>query len=80
MILSETKGTNQMNEVERLKSDLYDLLVKYNATISFECSACSDLHGVHDERIVVSVRSAHNRYEEQEAFSVDGYSLDKSDF
>lgn len=38
------------NFVDELKA----LLEKYDATIDWTCSACSDLHGVYDERMTVS--------------------------
>lgn len=55
------------------KQELKELLKKYNATIGFECADCSDLHGVYDERIVVSVK-------EKEILSVDGYYIDQHNF
>ncbi len=29
-----------------LKEELKELLVKYGATVQFDCADCSDLHGV----------------------------------
>jgi hypothetical protein len=56
------------------KKELKDLLEKYNASIGFECADCSDLHGVYEERIVVSVSDGRK---ETEILSVDGYYIDK---
>ena len=55
------------------KLELKELLEKYNATIGFECADCSDLHGVYEERIVVSVK-------EKEILSVDVYYIDQHNF
>lgn len=56
------------------KKELKELLEKYNATIGFECADCSDLHGVYEERIVVSVSDGRK---EKEILSVNGYYIDK---
>ena len=56
------------------KKELKELLEKYNATIGFECADCSDLHGVYEERIVVTVS---NGRKEKEILSVNGYYIDK---
>ena len=55
------------------KLELKELLEKYNATNGFECADCSDLHGVYEERIVVSIK-------EKEVLSVDGYYIDQHNF
>ena len=56
------------------KLELKELLEKYNASIGFECADCSDLHGVYEERIVVTVSDGRK---EKEILSVDGYYIDK---
>ena len=56
------------------EKELKELLEKYNATIGFECADCSDLHGVYEERIVVTVSDGRK---EKEILSVNGYYIDK---
>lgn len=56
------------------KKELKELLEKYNATIGFECADCSDLHGVYEERIVMTVSDGQ---EKKKRYCVDGYYIDK---
>ena len=39
--------------ISEFKKELKTLLEKYNASLSFACSSCSDLSGVHEEGIEV---------------------------
>ena len=48
------------------KKELKKLLIKYRATISFDCSECSDLHGISGERIIAELG-------EKEIHLSDGY-------
>lgn len=57
------------------KKELKELLEKYNAAIGFECADCSDLQGVYDERIVVTVIDGKK---EKEIMSINGYYIDKN--
>lgn len=41
---------------EQIKEEFKALLDKYNLSIGFECSDCSDLMGVYDPQIVISKR------------------------
>ena len=40
-----------MDKKEKFKNDLKALLQKYDASIGFNCSACSDRYGIHDAKI-----------------------------
>jgi Uri superfamily endonuclease len=44
-----------MDKKDLFLQDLSDLLMRYNASIEFGCSDCSDTHGLYDERIEVWV-------------------------
>lgn len=48
-----------MSEAKEFKRELKELLIKYKATIDFECSPGSDLHGVYDEKIAVCFWGEH---------------------
>lgn len=41
--------------IKDFRADLKALLIKYDATIAFDCDECSDMHGVTGERIIASV-------------------------
>jgi len=44
------------NNVENFKTELYELLKKYNAILHFDCDECSDLHGVYGEKMTVEIK------------------------
>jgi hypothetical protein len=59
-------------KLQQFKNDLKKLLTRYNADISFDCSECSDLHGVNDEKIVANVNG-------KNITLAVGYSVDQTD-
>lgn len=42
------------NKAKEFADKLQALLQEYNASIDWTCSDCSDLHGVYDEKMVIS--------------------------
>ena len=44
----------KVNKKEFLK-ELHSLLEKYNASIEWKCSDCSDLHGVYDNHLEINL-------------------------
>lgn len=58
-------------KIEFLK-ELKDLLVKYNATLGFDCDDFSDLYGIYDEKIIA-------RIDGKEIVLANGYEADASD-
>ena len=44
-----------MNKIEQFKIELKALLKKYDASIFFDCSPCSDTYGLYDEKIVIHI-------------------------
>lgn len=56
-----------------LRSELKELLKKYQATIMFECGECSDMHGIYDERIEVIDKN------NKVIITASGFSMDASD-
>lgn len=48
------------NKLESLKSELSDLLKKYNVEIRFVCNDYSDTSGLCNDRIVVSDKTSNN--------------------
>ena len=63
--------------MNNFKKELYDLLNKYNASITFECDDCSDTHGIYHPRIVIDQQIENDVY--VTLIECYGYSLDKSD-
>ena len=63
--------------MNNFKKELYDLLNKYNASITFECDDCSDTYGIYHPRIVIDQQIKKGVY--VTLIECDGYSLDKSD-
>ena len=59
------------------KKELYKLLSKYDASISFECDDCSDTYGIYYPKIVIYQQIKNSEY--ITLIECDGYSLDKSD-
>lgn len=60
--------------IKQFKSELRQLLEKYNASIHFTCSDSSDTHGLHNDHIVI----VDNKNEEF-IVEADGWWLKPSD-
>ena len=58
-------------KIEFLK-ELKDLLIKYNATIEFDCGDFSDLDGLYDEKIIA-------RIDNEKIQLANGYEADADD-
>lgn len=58
-------------KIEFLK-ELKDLLIKFNATLEFDCSDFSDLYGVYDEKIIA-------RIDNEKILLGNGYEVDAND-
>ena len=63
--------------MNNFKKELYDLLNKYNASITFECDDCSDTYGIYHPKIVIDQQIEKGVY--VTLIECYGYSLDKSD-
>ena len=63
--------------MNNFKKELYDLLNKYNASISFEFDDCSDIYGIYSPKIVIAQQIENFRY--ITLIESPGYCLDKSD-
>jgi len=55
---------------------LSDLLKEYKADIYFTVSPCSDTHGLHDEKMVISSRLFSTGFNEEVWFEQDGWSIE----
>lgn len=64
------------NKIEDIKREFVEFLKKHKATISFCCDGISDLAGVYDPQIVISIEDGR---EEIDVLSSDDYYLDYSD-
>lgn len=68
-----------MQDDSEFLSELRALLEKYDASIGFSVSSCSDTHGLSDERMVITRRKPFT-LTEREVFSANGWTLDANDF
>ena len=65
----------KQERIDEFKNKLSDLLNEYGAEISFDCGECSDMHGIYDPKIVVTIRDPDNFKKEIAVIESDGYSL-----
>lgn len=61
-----------MTDKESFKKEFKALLEKYDVTIGFQVSECSDTYGLHGEKIVVY-------HGNEDWIEVDGWNIDKTD-
>ena len=66
-------------EIQKFRSELKDLLAKYNASINFSVGSCSDTHGLYDEKMVVSIRPDMKSFKEIDILEVRGWSIAAGD-
>ena len=66
-------------EIQKFRSELKDLLVKYNASINFSVGSCSDTHGLYDEKMVVSIRPDPKSFKEIDIIEVPGWGISAGD-
>ena len=61
-----------MDNIIEFKKELKILLKKYNASIDFSVSDCSDTYGLHDENIGANIDGVAVKL-------IDGWSIEQSD-
>ena len=66
---------SKQERIEEFKNKFSDLLNEYGTEISFDCSDCSDTYGIHDPKIVVTIRDPDNFRKEIVVIESDGYAL-----
>lgn len=69
-----------MSKLTEFKKELKELLTKYDACIEFGCSDCSDLHGVTEECMEVTMKDGNGKRKTSklcEGYSVDSHDLRK---
>jgi hypothetical protein len=66
----------KQDKYQSFKNELKDLLHKYNASIDFSCSACSDLHGVYDAKMVVYFNQERTEHILSSGYDVGQYDLE----
>lgn len=67
-----------MNDKESFRQEFKALLEKYNVTIGFQVSECSDTYGLSGEKMVVYHRIP-NTFKAEDWIEVDGWGIDKND-
>ena len=65
----------KQERIDEFKNKFSDLLKEYGAGISFDCSDCSDTHGIYDPKIVVTIRESDNSRKKIVAIESNGYAL-----
>lgn len=75
------EGKKEMTkmDIQKFRGELKDLLKKYNASINFSVSDCSDTYGLSGEKMVVSVRPDMKSFKEIDILEVRGWSIDAGD-
>lgn len=63
-------------KLQTFKQELKELLEKYDATLEFSCSACSDLHGVYEEEMVVYFNKERTEYTLSQGYNVEPSDLE----
>jgi hypothetical protein len=62
-------------ENKEFLAELQDLLVRYNADITFSVGSGSDTHGLYDTKMVISRRLDPKSFKEVDILEVDGWSI-----
>ena len=66
---------SKQERIKEFKNKFSALLTEYSAGISFDCSDCSDTHGIYNPKIVVTIRDPDNFRKEIVVIKSDGYTL-----
>ena len=72
--------TNLEEENNQFLKELGELLAKYNAGISFSVGEGSDIHGLYNEKMIISRQPDPNSWKDIDIKVVDGWVIDSSDF
>jgi hypothetical protein len=64
---------------EEFLKELKALLKKYDVTIGFSVSECSDTHGLHDDKLVIEHKPDPTKYTFETWLEVDGWWLHEDD-
>ena len=67
-----------MTDKEAFQQEFKALLEKYNVSISFQVSECSDTHGLSGEKMIV-YHTIPNTFKTEDWIEVDGWGIDKDD-
>jgi hypothetical protein len=67
-----------MNNKESFQQEFKALLEKYNVSIGFKVSKCSDIYGLYGEKMVV-YHTIPNTFQTEDWIEVDGWGIDKDD-
>lgn len=66
---------SKKERIKEFRNKFSDLLTEYGVGISFDCSDCSDTHGIYDPKIVVTIRDPENIRKEIVVIESNGYAL-----
>ena len=59
--------------------ELKTLMEKYDVTIGFSVSACSDTYGLYDEKMCINHRISKKSFKEETWLEVNGWNIQSSD-
>jgi hypothetical protein len=60
---------------EQFLAELKALMEKYDVSINFCVSACSDTHGLSDEKMTIEHRISKDSFKEEVWLEIDGYGI-----
>ena len=65
-------------EIQQFRAELKALLTKYNTSIYFSVSSCSDTHGLYDEKMVI-IHRVPGTFNDIDILEVDGWGINAGD-
>ena len=66
---------SKQERIEEFKNRFSDLLTEYGVEISFDCADGSDMYGIYDPKMVVTIRDPDNFKKEIVVIESEGYVL-----
>lgn len=77
-IVKEKQEETIMTDKEAFQQEFKALLEKYNVTIGFEVSRCSDTYGLSGEKMVI-YHTIPNTFQTENWIEIDGWAIDKNE-
>ena len=65
---------------EHFLAELGALLEKYDVSIGFTCSSCSDTYGLSDDHLQIKHRVSKDSFKQETWYDADGWWIDADDF
>jgi hypothetical protein len=65
---------------EQFLAELGALLAKYDVSIGFTCSECSDTYGLSDDGLIITHRISKDSFKDETWYKADSWWIDATDF